>query len=117
MKISLDFDGVINSYESGWTGDHAVVDPPVAGAADALRKYLDAGCTLFIHSCRAATPKGRSAIAVFIQSMGIDPDDITITIEKPRADVYIDDRGFRFEGTFPSVEKLQTLVTPWNRKQ
>lgn len=33
---------------------------------------------------------------------------------KPHANVYVDDRGFRFEGTFPTLAQLAALNTTWN---
>ena len=35
---------------------------------------------------------------------------------KPPALLYIDDRGYRFEGEIPNVSALQQWLTPWNKK-
>ena len=34
--LSLDFDGVLHSYSSGWKGPRVIPDPPVPGAIDFL---------------------------------------------------------------------------------
>jgi hypothetical protein len=38
--VSVDFDGVIHSYSSGWRGPRCIPDPPVPGAFDFLRRLL-----------------------------------------------------------------------------
>jgi hypothetical protein len=42
--LSLDFDGVIHSYTSGWKGADVIADPPVPGAfqfiGEALQVFL-----------------------------------------------------------------------------
>ena len=39
--LALDFDGVINSYSSGYTAEDVLPDPPVEGALEALGWRID----------------------------------------------------------------------------
>ena len=38
--LSLDFDGVLHSYDSGWQGARTIPDPPVKGAIRFLEKAI-----------------------------------------------------------------------------
>lgn len=41
---------------------------------------------------------------------------LTFPKQKPPASILIDDRGFRFEGQFPTADQLKNMLKPWNKK-
>lgn len=113
--ICLDFDGVVHSYVRPWTSPEDIRDPPVPGALEFIADAVNKGYRVVIQSVRANTMLGQLAIRGWLLRHGLDQVDlITITAEKPKALIYIDDRGYRFTGTFPPVEELLSL-RPWNR--
>ena len=128
--ICLDFDGVLHSYESGWIRADVIPDPPVDGAIKALYGYLEAGLSIAILSVRSALPGGIQAMREWLDKHDREyryqnrvqdsvphlNDVIFMPDHKPGAKVYIDDRGFRFEGVYPTPDELRALFTPWNKK-
>lgn len=113
--IAVDFDGVIHSYTSPWTAPHEIPDPPVEGAIQWLldmRKHF----TIVIHTTRARTDLGIAAVQSWLFRNGASPDGIDwiVTDRKVAALVYIDDRAWRFEGLFPTVQKIHD-ARPWNK--
>ena len=129
VDICSDFDGVLHSYESGWKGADVIPDPPVEGAIQTLYAYLDAGLSIAVFSARSAQLGGIQAMREWLgkhdreyryknrikHSMPHLNDMIFMPDHKPAAKVYIDDRGFRFEGVFPTPDELRALYTPWNK--
>ncbi len=114
--IALDFDGVVHSYTSDWTTADEIRDPPVPGAIEFIRAAL-AEFEVSIFSVRAQEHSGREAIYVWLRKHGLskfEAENVRITSEKPRAIIYIDDRGYHFTGTFPTLEAIRSF-TPWNR--
>lgn len=114
--IAVDFDGVIHSYTSPWVAPDVIPDPPVPGAIDWLNE-IDAKLTVVIFTTRGATLEGRSAVRNWLWDNGATLDEIRVTAEKPAALLYIDDRGYRFDGAnFPTVEEVHRL-RPWNKPE
>ena len=77
------------------------------GAQDvllALRRTHDLG----IHSCRASWDGGREEIRVKLAEIGL----VLPIYEKPLAHLYVDDRGFRFDGDYsdllPTLRRLSS---------
>ncbi len=93
--LCLDFDGVINSYVSGWKGETEIPDPPVDGAAEAIER-LRVTYGIVVYSTRSRTPAGKAAILAYLDKYGIRVDDVPD--HKPPAVVYLDDRGVQFKG-------------------
>lgn len=93
--ICLDFDGVVNSYRSGWTGVDSIPDPPIHGTDRAIERMRQ-DYRVVIHSARCATAEGRAAIESWLTKHGIKVDEICE--HKPPAMVYIDDRAIAFRG-------------------
>lgn len=117
-RVCIDFDGVIHSYTSGWQGEENCPDPPVQGAREAILEYLKAGWEVVIFSTRAATSEGRDAIWSYLvaaECLGLPHDleevsTLKVTCDKIPAKVYIDDRAYRFCGSWPTEHFLKELA-------
>ena len=134
VRIALDFDGVLHSYKSGYTGP-VPFDPPVEGAQRFCHMLLATGYEIVIFTTRAhpmlekgpehyfveilergfagdwvsqenkGLTLGTVAIRAWFKHYGF-PEELQtcdITHKKAHADLFVDDRGFRFEGNFDSV--------------
>jgi len=121
--VSVDFDGVLHQYDSPWVSPHVIPDPPVEGALLWLWRLVQA-FEVVIFSTRCQTWRGRRAIRRWLQQQ--EPDlwqttsaargleEVTVSYYKLPAIVYIDDRAFRFRGSFPRIEELRQM-RPWNK--
>ncbi len=125
--LCLDFDGVIHSYRSGWTGADNVADLPVAGSMDficqALQKF-----DVQIYSSRSGQEGGIWAMQQWLthhMQVFLDCDEAVANeiacfkvkwpTEKPPAMVTIDDRAITFTGTWPAIRDLEAFK-PWNKE-
>lgn len=118
-SISVDFDGVINSYRSGFVAIDKIPDSPVEGAFEFLEELLNFGFKVYIYSTRNSNTKGRMAIMDWMLKYGLNQDIIDklkFPVEKPIAKVYIDDRAWEFTGTWPKMDELENFV-PWHGGQ
>lgn len=101
-RICLDFDGVLTTK---WPG-RGEPEAPVEGAAEFVSYLQHSGYDVVVLSNRAATNSGRQTIWEWLMRHGF-PEGIRVTNEKPAALLYIDDRGYRFSGSF---EPLLSLI-------
>ncbi|SMC58386.1 hypothetical protein SAMN06297251_10475 [Fulvimarina manganoxydans] len=125
--ISIDFDGVLHSYSSGWQGAGTASDAPVPGALAFLRSLVEDGrFDVVISSSRCDRAEGREAIRSWLDrhlteaygevvgltvAAGVRVGDGT----KPPAFLHVDDRCVRFEGEWPSLDEIDAFA-PWNKK-
>lgn len=121
--VAVDFDGVIHRYDSPWVNAHTIPDAPVDGALfwvyATLQKF-----DVVIFSTRCKTWRGRRAMRRWLQhhepglwyeSPGTrGMEDVKLSYEKPPALIYIDDRAWRFDGTFPTAAEIHA-ARPWNK--
>ena len=121
--ICLDFDGVVHMYTSLWTATNEVNDGPVPEAFEFIAEAIEDGWEIAIHSCRSELATGREAMRVWthkymVQELGAGAHNLMMHISfpehKPHADVYIDDRGLGFDGTFPNLDEIKEFK-PWNK--
>jgi len=96
--IAVDFDGVIHAYTKGWQGGE-LYDPPMEGAAKAIKGLLDEGYKVVVFTTR----KDHEAIADWMVRWGLPL--IPITSIKMPAIAYIDDRAVRFTN-WADIRKL-----------
>ena len=94
--VVLDFDGVIHSYTSGWKGAEFIPDPVVPGIKEAVDQLRELGYKVVVVSTRCTTLGGIRAVRYYLRDNEIKVDDVTM--EKPPALCYIDDRAIRFDG-------------------
>ncbi len=124
--VSVDFDGVLHSYVQPWVAAHIIPDPPVEGAIrwlhDTAQKF-----DVCILTTRARTWRGRRAIRRWLKRCagagyygfrgyrGIE--EVKITYKKLPALIYVDDRGYRFDGSnFPTIQEVWS-AKPWTRER
>ena len=124
--LCLDFDGVLHSYASGWTGPRNIVDPPVEGAIEWLRSLLgipeDVGIggryknfKVYIYSSRSKYLFGRRAMKRWLRRYGMTKYEIELIhfpLFKPAAFLTLDDRAMCFTGKFPSENEMLKFK-PW----
>jgi len=120
--LSIDFDGVLHSYKSGWQGAWRIPDPPVRGAIEWLSWVIFHGEAKFqicIFSSRNAFPFGRYAMKRWLLKWGLSKDElkrIKFPVFKPPAFLTIDDRAIQFKGEFPLIMELLKFE-PWNKQK
>jgi hypothetical protein len=109
QTVMIDFDGVIHKYSRGWQKG-ILYDGPVEGAKEALRllkEELNYKIVIFTaRLIKDVENLQRAAVEAWLKQYEIPYD--AITCEKLPAIIYIDDRGFRFEGTW--IENLPLIV-------
>lgn len=116
--IVVDFDGVLHSYTSGWKGATVIPDPPVPGAIEWLREAVER-FQVAIGSARSREKGGIEAMREWLAREGLAPevlDKLRFPRTKIPAHVYLDDRGWRFEGSFPALDELEAFE-PWNKRK
>lgn len=113
--LILDFDGVLHSYSSGWQGADTIPDPPVPGAIEFCEEAVK-HLQVLVLSTRCSQPGGTEAILEWLEENGFPPGmAVSLEGKKPPAILTIDDRAFRFEGIWPSIEEIKAFK-PWNKK-
>jgi hypothetical protein len=115
--LVVDFDGVLHSYASGWKGPTAIPDPPVPGALDFLAQAVER-FDVAVLSSRSREVGGIDAMKRWLADHGLDPAvlaKLRFPRTKPPAHVYLDDRGWRFEGTFPALDAIDAFE-PWHKR-
>jgi len=112
--LCIDFDGVIHSYMTPWSGAHVISDPPVEGAIAWLTEMVNhENYIVNIYSSRSSQVGGIEAMIRWLDEyMDWEPGDINFPVTKPPAYLTIDDRAICFRGTFPSVRELDNFK-PW----
>ena len=102
ITIAIDFDGVIHNAHSGW-GDGTCYGEPIDGSIEAIKtlsKIYD--IVLFTAKVKKDRPlvngkTGLDFVKEWLEKYSILHLIKEITSEKPRAELYIDDNGYRFE--------------------
>ena len=100
--VAIDFDGVIHDAHQGW-GDGTCYGDPIPGSIESIRKLAE-NYDIVIFTAKAKPDRplvdGKTGVMLvrewFIKYNVLDCIK-SITSEKPRAEIYIDDNGYRFE--------------------
>lgn len=120
MIIAVDFDGVIAEYD-GWKG-RGVFGKPIEGVSDAIAILMEQGCEVMVYTCRSEIDE----VVQYLKKHEIpysyinhcpENDKNNLHPAKQYADVYIDDRGIRFEGKWDDDFISAVLdFKPWGKK-
>lgn len=117
MTIALDFDGVIHRYSKGWQNGE-IYDDMIEGTKEFIEAQFAAGNSVVVISTRdpdqivpwlarelwtipvVTLPDGEK----FWNTIGV----VAVTNRKIPAFMYIDDRAYKFEGSFPDTSDFKT---------
>ena len=124
--LCLDFDGVLHAYISGWQGIDTILDAPVPGALEFLKRAVE-HFDVQIFSSRSGAESGITAMRNWLREhleLAFAPqkaDDILRAISvprsKPAASLTIDDRALTFKGNWADFEPKKLLeFKPWNKQ-
>jgi len=116
--LSVDFDGVLHRFNSGWQGGHVIPDPPVPGAMEFLTHAVEV-FHVAIFSSRSSEEGGVDAMRAWLARWGCPSATLAklhFPTYKPAAHVSLDDRGWRFDGAWPALEELRRFA-PWHEQR
>jgi len=111
-NISIDFDGVIHDWSKGWH-DGTCYGEPIKGALEAIKllskKYQ---IIVFTAKCRPDRPPingktGKQLVIEWLKKYDLLDYIFEVTHEKPRAMIYIDDKGYRFQSWNNTIKYLE----------
>jgi 5'(3')-deoxyribonucleotidase len=112
-NLAIDFDGVIHNANKGW-GDGTCYGDPLPGALEAL-KLLSQKYKIIIFTAKAKPDRplvnGKTgAVLVFewLKEHNVHQYVSLVTSEKPRADLYIDDNGYRFANWIDTLDFIKS---------
>lgn len=100
--ICLDFDGVLHIGAGRWEGVGVVSGRPHPDALAWVLAALD-DYHVVVFSGRSAVPEGIAAMRAWLAGHSFPVDRMDFPATKPLASLFIDDRGWRFEGAFPEL--------------
>lgn len=101
-NIAIDFDGVIHNFDKGYY-DGTCYGEPIIGSLEAL-KNLSTKYKIIVFTAKAKPNRplvngktGLELVRDWPDKYGVLDYVSEITSEKPRAILYIDDNGYRFD--------------------
>lgn len=113
--LAIDFDGVLHNAHSGW-GDGTCYGDPLEGSINAI-KELAKTYDIIIFTAKAKSDRplvmGKTGIELvqdWLEKYGILNCVTSITSEKPRAELYIDDNAYRFENWYDTLYYIKANV-------
>ncbi len=111
-NIAIDFDGVVHTFNKGYH-DGTCYGSPIDGSLKAIKelskKYNIVIFTAKAKPCRPLVNNktGTELVRDWLEEHGVLKYVSEITAEKPRAFLYIDDKGYRFENWSDTMKFLE----------
>jgi 5'(3')-deoxyribonucleotidase len=113
--LAIDFDGVLHNADKGW-GDGTCYGDPLPGSIDAI-KELSKKYKIVIFTAKAKPDRplvngktGTELVQEWFERHNILSYIDSITSEKPRAELYIDDNGYRFENWNDTLKFVENTL-------
>ena len=114
-NVAIDFDGVIHNFDKGWH-DGTCYGEPLPGSINAI-KSLSKKYNIIIFTAKAKKNRplvngktGVELVKEWLEKYGLKDFVSEITSEKPRAKIYIDDNGYRFESWEKTLNDIEEIL-------
>ena len=111
-NLAIDFDGVIHNYDKGYH-DGTCYGDPIEGSLEAIRSLSkDYNIVIFTAKAKPSRPLVNGKTGVELVQEWLEKHDVMqyvaeITAEKPRSQVYIDDKGYHFQNWEDTLKYLE----------
>ena len=106
LRVAIDFDGVLNTYD-GWSGEDELFEPRKGAWLFLTRLSEKYDVVIF-------TNRSPRRVWRWLVEYGFAEYVCDVTNVKPRAFVYVDDRGLKFEGDYnETLEAIDCFTTHW----
>ena len=113
-NIGIDFDGVIHNMDKGFY-DGTCYGDPIPGALEAI-KSLSKDYTIIVYTAKALPSRplingktGTELVWEWLEKYNVSQYVKEVTSIKPRAFLYIDDNGYRFNDWDSTLNFVKTL--------
>ena len=113
-NIAIDFDGVIHLFDKGFH-DGTCYGDPLEGSLKAI-ELLSKKFNIIIFTAKAKPDRplingktGTELVIEWLTRHNVMQYIQEVTAEKPRAQVYIDDRGYRFENWSDTLNFIENI--------
>jgi|TARA_B110000967_G_C18673139_1_gene454113 hypothetical protein len=114
-NVAIDFDGVIHNFNKGWH-DGTCYGDPLPGSLQAIKR-LSERYNIIIFTAKAKPNRplvngknGTELVREWLTKHNVMQYIQDITSEKPRAKIYIDDNGYRFESWDETIKDLEGIL-------
>ena len=113
-NIAIDFDGVIHNSDKGFF-DGTCYGDPIPGSLEAVAKIAQSfEIVVFTAKAKPNRPlvngkTGTELVVEWLEKYGIMKYVKEVTSEKPRALLYVDDNGYRFENWQSTLEFMEKM--------
>lgn len=111
-NLAIDFDGVIHNFDKGYH-DGTCYGDPIEGSLEAI-KYLSQQYTIIIFTAKAKPSRplvngktGTELVQEWLEKHNVMQYVFEITSEKPRSQIYIDDKGYHFENWSDTLNHIR----------
>jgi len=111
-NIAIDFDGVIHTFDKGFH-DGTCYGDPIEGSLEALREIAkEYNIIIFTAKAKPSRPlvngkTGTELVQEWLEKHNVMQYVKEITAEKPRSQIYIDDKGYHFQDWGSTLDHLR----------
>ena len=113
--LAIDFDGVLHNADKGW-GDGTCYGNPLPGSIESI-KALSKKYKIVIFTAKAKSDRplvngktGTQLVYEWFEKYDLVDYIDNITSEKPRAELYIDDNGYRFTNWKDTISFIEDTL-------
>ena len=111
-NLAIDFDGVIHNFNKGYH-DGTCYGDPIEGSLEALKRLSeDYNIIIFTAKAKPSRPlvngkTGTELVEDWLRKYDVLQYVQEITAEKPRSQIYIDDKGYYFQNWADTLEHIE----------
>jgi 5'(3')-deoxyribonucleotidase len=115
ITIAIDFDGVIHNANNGW-GDGTCYGDPLPYSIESIKKLSEKyEIVIFTAKAKKDRPLVNGKTGVELVKDWLTKHNLKdlvkdVTSEKPRAELYIDDNGYRFENWIDTLKFIDNYI-------